>query len=42
MLFVVTAICGYVYYGQNVEPDLLKAFPSNAYSTLARVRSICD
>ena len=24
LLFVVTAICGYLYYGQNVDPDLLK------------------
>ena len=38
LLFVITAICGYLYYGQNVDPDLLKDFPSNAFSTLARVR----
>ena len=42
LLFVVTAICGYLYYGQNVDPDLLDDFPSNAFSTLARVRSVFD
>lgn len=40
LLFVVTAICGYLYYGQNVDPDLLKDFPANGYSTLARVNLI--
>ena len=41
LLFVVTATCGYLYYGQNVDPDLLKDFPANSYSTLARVRPYC-
>jgi amino acid permease len=33
-IFVVTAICGYMYYGQNVDPDLLQDFPNAWASTL--------